>query len=157
MEGDNSSRSVSPVSLDQDPSCHISRSRMFQHRKRARVDDEIEAMLVGNAQEYDTPVPSSENPRCKGVRDKDYYMEDGSCVLRIENTLFNVSIQSSPSLGPFLKAMRKVHRTLLSRDSSLFSDMFSLPQPSKDVDGRSDDFPLVLSGDTVEEFKSFLW
>ncbi|KAF8349524.1 hypothetical protein F5887DRAFT_914454 [Amanita rubescens] len=35
--------------------------------------------------------------------------------------------------------------------------MFSLPQGGKPDEGSSDDNPVVLSGDTVSEFKHFLW
>jgi len=34
--------------------------------------------------------------------------------------------------------------------------MFSLPQADKDVDGRDDDHPIVLTGDSAEEFRHFL-
>lgn len=53
------------------------------------MDDEIEEML--NIQIPDSPGPQ----RCvlaSAVRDDKYYMEDGSCVLQVENTLFNVSL-----------------------------------------------------------------
>jgi hypothetical protein len=33
-------------------------------------------------------------PQCQGseiVRDEDYYLSDGSCIILVENTLFNVS------------------------------------------------------------------
>ncbi|KDR83097.1 hypothetical protein GALMADRAFT_57688 [Galerina marginata CBS 339.88] len=72
-------------------------------------------------------------------RDGSYYFEDGSCVLLILDTLFNV------------------HRSRLSQDNSSFCTMFSLPQGNNNVEGRSDDNPIVLSGDTPEEFRHFLW
>jgi hypothetical protein len=34
-------------------------------------------------------------PQCQGlevVRDDDYYFSDGSCIIMVENTLFNVSL-----------------------------------------------------------------
>ncbi|KAH9480809.1 hypothetical protein JR316_0007409 [Psilocybe cubensis] len=73
------------------------------------------------------------------VRDERYYFEDGSCVLLVQDTLFNV------------------HRSILSNDSSSFSTMFSLPQGGQDVEGRSDANPIVLIGDTPEEFRHFIW
>ncbi|KAG0703784.1 hypothetical protein DFH29DRAFT_849905 [Suillus ampliporus] len=73
------------------------------------------------------------------VRDDTYYMTDGSCVLRVQNTLFNV------------------HRTILSKDQSFFGCMFTLPQGESKEEGMSDDQPIVLHGDTVEEFRHFLW
>jgi hypothetical protein len=36
-------------------------------------------------------------PQCQGlavVRDEDYYFSDGSCIIMVENTLFNVSLLS---------------------------------------------------------------
>ncbi|KZT11817.1 uncharacterized protein LAESUDRAFT_153623 [Laetiporus sulphureus 93-53] len=74
------------------------------------------------------------------VRDSTYYLADGDCTLRVENTLF------------------KVHRTVLSEDSSVFVGMFELPsEEDADMDGSSDDHPVVLIGDTVAEFEQFLW
>ncbi|PPQ95264.1 hypothetical protein CVT26_014838 [Gymnopilus dilepis] len=71
--------------------------------------------------------------------DETYYFEDGSCVLLIQDTLFNV------------------HRTILSKDSSSFGTMFSLPQGSMEIEGRSDENPIILTGDTPDEFRHFLW
>ncbi|KXN86490.1 hypothetical protein AN958_10004 [Leucoagaricus sp. SymC.cos] len=73
------------------------------------------------------------------TRDDTYYFEDGSCVLLVEDTLFNV------------------HRSVLSRDSSSFKTMFSLPPGEHPVEGTSDDNPIVLTGDTAAEFRHFLW
>jgi hypothetical protein len=35
--------------------------------------------------------------------------------------------------------------------------MFALPQGDRAVEGRSDENPIILSGDKVSEFKNFLW
>ncbi|KAJ7213864.1 hypothetical protein GGX14DRAFT_360392 [Mycena pura] len=75
--------------------------------------------------------------RC--VRDDAYYFEDGSCIILVQNTLFNV------------------HRTIMSKDTSSFSTMFTLPQGDREIEGRSDNNPIVLTGDTVTEFRHFLW
>ncbi|KAF9445384.1 hypothetical protein P691DRAFT_795586 [Macrolepiota fuliginosa MF-IS2] len=72
-------------------------------------------------------------------RDDTYYFDDGSCVLLVENVLFNV------------------HRSVLSRDSSSFRTMFSLPPGERPVEGTSDDNPIVLAGDDAAEFRHFLW
>ncbi|KAJ7274085.1 hypothetical protein C8J57DRAFT_1063134 [Mycena rebaudengoi] len=76
------------------------------------------------------------------VRDPDYYFDDGDFVIRAQNTLF------------------RVHKFLLSRDSSMFQDMFALPQASGSIDaekeGSSDAKPLVLP-DTVKAFRALLW
>ncbi|KAF9046128.1 hypothetical protein BJ165DRAFT_1345221 [Panaeolus papilionaceus] len=72
-------------------------------------------------------------------RDDEFYYEDGSCIILVEDVLFNV------------------HRSMLSRDSSSFKTMFSLPQGQNTVEGYSDRNPIMLVGDTPEEFKHFLW
>ncbi|KIP10200.1 hypothetical protein PHLGIDRAFT_101543 [Phlebiopsis gigantea 11061_1 CR5-6] len=98
--------------------------------KRTRVDDEIEEMLqLPEEHKLDGPL----------VKDDTYYLHDGSCIMRVENTLFNV------------------HQTLLAKDGSLFSSMFSLPQGKHEVEGASDDSPIWLQGESVAEFKNFLW
>ncbi|KAI9440277.1 hypothetical protein BJY52DRAFT_1095756, partial [Lactarius psammicola] len=73
------------------------------------------------------------------VRDEDYYLSDGSCIILVENTLFNVS--------PFSD-----HSSFI-----LFRSMFSLPRGDKPAEGQSDDNPVVLGGDTVSQFRNFLW
>lgn len=52
----------------------------------------------------------------------------------------------------------QVHRTMLSRDASMFGTMFALPIPTADnAEGSSDDNPVYLAGDTVTEFRNLLW
>jgi hypothetical protein len=66
------------------------------------------------------------------VTRSDIWMEDGSVVLQAENTQF------------------KVHRGLLARVSTIFSDVFSIPQPPEGnevVEGC----PLVHLQDTAED------
>ncbi|ETW81502.1 hypothetical protein HETIRDRAFT_238605, partial [Heterobasidion irregulare TC 32-1] len=72
-------------------------------------------------------------------RDDEFYMSDGSCIILVENTLFNV------------------HRTILSKDSSSFGTMFTLPQGDNMAEGMSDGNPIILSGDSAQAFKNFLW
>ncbi|KAJ6583877.1 hypothetical protein DFH09DRAFT_1028727 [Mycena vulgaris] len=75
------------------------------------------------------------------TRDVDYYFEDGDFILRAENVLF------------------RVHKFLLSRDSSMFKDMFILPVSSSETattEGSTDATPLILS-DTVIAFRALLW
>lgn len=72
-------------------------------------------------------------------RDHSYYFEDGSCIFLVGDTLFNV------------------HRSIISKDASSFSNMFALPLGSKEAEGGSDDNPICLSGDTESEFRNFLW
>ena len=62
--------------------------------KRSKVDEELERMLVASPISYSEPsvdhLPSLHHEHGV-VHDDTYYMPDGSCVLRVENTLFNVS------------------------------------------------------------------
>ncbi|KAJ7730866.1 hypothetical protein DFH07DRAFT_968986 [Mycena maculata] len=73
------------------------------------------------------------------VRDPEYYKPSGDCKIRVEDTLFNI------------------HRFLLERDSSAFETMFQLPQGMEKPQGSSDDDPIVLMGDTAEEFRALCW
>lgn len=46
---------------------------------------------------------------------------------------------------------------MLTRDgANVFSDMFSLPGSSVMIEGQSDERPIVLTGDSPEDFESFL-
>ena len=46
-----------------------------------------------------TQRPSSSQPEKEYKRDSMYYLEDGSCILAVEDTLFNVSAPCVPSMG----------------------------------------------------------
>jgi len=47
---------------------------------------------------------------------------------------------------------------MLKREPSVFFDMFSVPQSDEEKpDGFDDTHPLVLSGDTAEEFGALCW
>ncbi|KAA1475693.1 hypothetical protein DENSPDRAFT_867026 [Dentipellis sp. KUC8613] len=96
-------------------------------RKRPRVTEQSEDITM--------PLRSP----TEITRDPEYYMSDGSCILLVDNTLFNV------------------HRTMLSKDNSSFGPMFTLPQGDQTSEGKTDDNPIVLTGDTVTEFRNFLW
>ncbi|KAF8500537.1 hypothetical protein JB92DRAFT_2979214 [Gautieria morchelliformis] len=91
-----------------------------------------------------TPVKEQEDlNRSEGFpvfqHDPDYYFEDGSTVIRVEDVLF------------------KVHRTILSKDSSAFETMFKLPCAEDTQAEGGENNPVVLQGDTPEEFRSLLW
>ncbi|KAI5118243.1 hypothetical protein M0805_007492 [Coniferiporia weirii] len=113
-------------------------------RKRSRSSDLDDHDLLPDLQANDDDSVSSAIPTCvsleNAVRDEDYYFPDGSCIVLVENILFNV------------------HRSILSRDSSSFSTLFTLPQGEQIVpDGTTDENPIVLYGDTAREFRHFLW
>ncbi|KAJ7143521.1 hypothetical protein C8R43DRAFT_1014472 [Mycena crocata] len=113
--------------------------------KRKRSDSQ--AMLVGSPEKFQVMSAETDGEetrmasgsRARYIHDDTYYLEDGSCIILVQNTLFNV------------------HRTILSKDNSSFSTMFTLPQGENEIEGRSDDNPIILTGDTVAEFRHFLW
>ncbi|KAI5117357.1 hypothetical protein M0805_002471 [Coniferiporia weirii] len=71
--------------------------------------------------------------------DKDYYFTDGSCIIRVEDMLFNI------------------HRTIISRGSPSFSMLLTLPQGGQNPEGTTDENPIVLQGEAVKKFRHFLW
>ncbi|KAK0202060.1 hypothetical protein DFS33DRAFT_1351755 [Desarmillaria ectypa] len=101
-------------------------------RKRRRSDDSQSDQ--DSPDELGAQVRAARNIR----RDEAFYFEDGSCILLVEDVLFNV------------------HRTMLSKDGSSFKTMFTLPQGSKAAEGTSDDNPISLMGDSAKEFRNFL-
>ena len=70
------------------------------------------------------------------ARHSDLWMDDGSIVLQAENSQF------------------RVHRSMLSRHSSVFRDMFSVPQPTdeKNIEGC----PVIYLPDSAEDVSCLL-
>ncbi|KAK7006459.1 hypothetical protein R3P38DRAFT_2555849, partial [Favolaschia claudopus] len=71
------------------------------------------------------------------------YSDDGDLIIRAGNTLFEANYA-------------QVHKFLLSRDSSMFEDMFAVPETSIAVDGLTDETPLFVA-DSAEAFEALLW
>ena len=71
----------------------------------------------------------------KDVRHKGLWFQDGSIILRAERTLF------------------RVHMSQLSRQSLLFKDMFTLPQPSNSIE-QDDEDNTVLAAPTGPDDES---
>jgi len=69
-----------------------------------------------------------------------YYFEDGDVVFLVADSLF------------------RVHKRVLTRsESSTFTGMFSVPLSSgTEAEGQSDENPIVLSGDSLEEFEALI-
>ncbi|KIP10179.1 hypothetical protein PHLGIDRAFT_11426 [Phlebiopsis gigantea 11061_1 CR5-6] len=68
-----------------------------------------------------------------------FYHADGDCAIRVQDTLF------------------RVHRFLLSRDSSAFEDMFSMPRcGNSPKEGHSDEEPILLESENVDDFAELL-
>ena len=50
----------------------------------------------------------------------------------------------------------KIHKRLLIRsEGSIFTTMFKLPSSSQ-TEGKTDDAPIILSGDNLKEFESLM-
>jgi len=75
------------------------------------------------------------------MRHPEYYFEDGTVVLFVDECLF------------------KVHRYYLMRESEVFSDMFALPSDQmsdSSIEGQTDDSPIVIPEVSRKELESFL-
>ncbi|KAF8182323.1 hypothetical protein BJ912DRAFT_1124225, partial [Pholiota molesta] len=115
-------------------------------RKRRRTDADGSENLEGEPKEdiveNEDVIPTS--------HDGTYYRVDGDCVIRVEDVLFKAPHQ------PNANAVQ-IHRYLLVRDSSVFSDMFSMPQESGSSNqGITDEDPVVLH-DEVADFRALCW
>lgn len=66
------------------------------------------------------------------------WFDDGNIVLLVDNVAF------------------KVHRSLLSRHSTVFKDLFELSQPSTSIDEQMDGIPLVKLHDSPHELADLL-
>jgi hypothetical protein len=86
--------------------------------------------------------PNLKRRRPDESRDEDLYFEDGNVII------------STSSGGDDLIYFR-VHKSVLSKQSVVFRDMFSLPSVS-DVDTMYDGVPLVRVHDDAKELKQFL-
>ncbi|KAJ7049525.1 hypothetical protein C8F01DRAFT_1183078 [Mycena amicta] len=73
------------------------------------------------------------------LRHSEFYFDtDTLCVIRVEDTLF------------------KVHTFLLTQASTVFSNLFELPQGTLTTEGTSDANPIVLAGDSASDFEGLL-
>lgn len=75
------------------------------------------------------------------IRSQDVWYDDGNIVIQTENIVF------------------KVFRGILASNSAVFSDMFSVPQPTNEaITGPDmyDSCPLVQIYDTPEDTRHFL-
>ncbi|KAJ7034711.1 hypothetical protein C8F04DRAFT_559659 [Mycena alexandri] len=91
---------------------------------------------------FDADADVTSNKKAKSaqvVRDSVFYKPGGDCKIRVEDTVFCI------------------HRFLLERDSATFQTMFELPQGIEKPQGSTDGDPIVLAGDTLEEFRALCW
>ncbi|TCD70158.1 hypothetical protein EIP91_004628 [Steccherinum ochraceum] len=123
-------------------------------RKRPRITTQLEmertessksesSTLMGDPENRDWSYEASFD--VEATRDELYYRPDADCVVRVGSALF------------------KVHKFLLARDASAFQDMFSMPsdaEPDNTAgplrEGGSDANPIVLYGETEDEFRILL-
>lgn len=67
---------------------------MAWHNERAKADDEGEGVSRKLYPRDSNGTISQYAAELK--RDDEYYLSDGSCVLRVEDTLFNVGVRPHP-------------------------------------------------------------
>ncbi|CAE6509705.1 unnamed protein product [Rhizoctonia solani] len=73
-------------------------------------------------------------------RDPDFYFEDGSSILLVQDVLF------------------KVHASLLKAQSQVFQDMFAMPSGNavNGIEGSSDQYPIVIPQVKHPQFRNLL-
>ncbi len=82
---------------------------------------------------------SDSEPAVAVHRSEIFWFDDGSVVLQVENTQF------------------RVHRSILASHSTVFKDLFQVPQPESDKSDWVDGCPIVcMSGDTAEDWVHIL-
>ena len=65
----------------------------------------------------------------------------------------NDRVNGRPKVGETLFRIHK--RLLIGSESSVFASLLSLPQP-KNVEGQTDEKPIVLEGDSREQFEALM-
>ena len=68
----------------------------------------------------------------------EYWFQDGNVVLQAEDTLF------------------RIHRSIISRQSQIFEDMFSMPQVPSQEDELIEGCPVVQLSDTAEDMGNII-
>ncbi|CAE6391715.1 unnamed protein product [Rhizoctonia solani] len=76
----------------------------------------------------------------RAPKDPDYYFEDGSVVLLVQDVLF------------------KIHVSLLKAQSQVFQDMFTMPvgNAANSIEGTSDQHPIVIPQVKPSQFRNLL-
>ena len=82
---------------------------------------------------------SDSDPTLVARRSERFWFNDGSIILQVENT------------------QSRVHRSLLASYSTVFDDLFQVPQPESDKSDWIDGCTIVcMSGDTAEDWEHVL-
>ncbi|KAJ3513920.1 hypothetical protein NLJ89_g2689 [Agrocybe chaxingu] len=72
------------------------------------------------------------------IRSENFWLDDGNIILQAENTQF------------------RVHKSMLARQSTIFKDMFSIPQPTKPLDPVIEGCPVVALSDKTSDVECML-
>jgi hypothetical protein len=92
--------------------------------------------------ESDKLSPQKKRQRTDSDRDarkrSEYWFEDGNIVLQAEDTLF------------------RVHRSILSRHSQIFKDIFAMPQAPSQENESIEGCPVVHLSDTAEDMGNII-
>lgn len=89
------------------------------------------------------PKARTKRPRMDESRDEELYLPDGNVVLSANDSEDNL-------------IFFKVHQSMLSKHSTVFADMFSLPESSVNASEVYDGAPLVHLQDDAKDLKQFL-
>ncbi|RDB15308.1 hypothetical protein Hypma_004731 [Hypsizygus marmoreus] len=97
---------------------------------------ELESPRPSKRQKTDTTTTATKDDSALPSRSKNIWIDDGNVILHAEQTLF------------------RVHKSILSRESSVFDDMFKVPQPANEptIEGC----PVIWISDSDVEVECFL-
>lgn len=80
-----------------------------------------------------------------------FWFNDGNIVFQVRTALLSSEHRVTGRVQ-FGNQLFKLHRSLLSKASTVFSDMFSMPKP-EDSDEGSEQHPITLPETSAEEFR----
>ena len=95
----------------------------------------ISQALLAKRRETEEPEDKGKSPP---VQSTSYWFDDGGVIIQAENTQY------------------RVHQSLLSRHSTIFNDMFSLPQPAMDPGPTSEGCPVIFLSDKATDLEHVL-
>jgi len=92
------------------------------------------------------------------VRHDEYYTQDGDVIFLVRSrSLSCIQDTNASKVG---NKLFKIHKRVLMRsEASTFATMFSLPRSSQtegQTEGQTDENPIVLEGDTLEDFEGLM-
>lgn len=114
---------------------------------------------------YTTPMAleskqiQATSPGCP-VRHPELYFEDGNLITQVNIISTEIECQGRRlTVWQVENTLFNVHRSIFTRHSVVFSDVFALPKPApgSSVEGSSDEFPLQFPGISSVDFERLLW